>query len=171
MMGEVRRHFRDHGWAVKVPRRIKEILPQLNRARADLSQQLGRAPNSSEIAERLGVDRELVVEATVAGANSSTMSMDLPSAAGDDGAVLSDTLGHIDPNLDKVLDVESVRPLIAALPDRERTVIGLRFFDNMSQTQIAERIGCSQMHVSRLLAKALNHLRTDVGEREYAEVG
>jgi RNA polymerase sigma-B factor len=61
--------------------------------------------------------------------------------------------------------------LIAALPDRERTVIGLRFFDNMSQTQIAERIGCSQMHVSRLLAKALNHLRTDVGEREYAEVG
>jgi RNA polymerase sigma-B factor len=171
MMGEVRRHFRDHGWALKVPRRIKELQPQLNRARAELSQLLGRAPNASEVAEHLGIDRELVVEATIGGGNYSTMSTDMPFASGDDDTALGDTLGHTDPNLDKVLDVESVRPLIAALPDRERTVVRLRFFDNMTQTQIAERVGCSQMHVSRLLAKALNHIRTHVREPEYAEVG
>jgi RNA polymerase sigma-B factor len=112
-----------------------------------------------------------VVEATIGGGNYSTMSTDMPFASGDDDTALGDTLGHTDPNLDKVLDVESVRPLIAALPDRERTVVRLRFFDNMTQTQIAERVGCSQMHVSRLLAKALNHIRTHVREPEYAEVG
>jgi RNA polymerase sigma-B factor len=170
MMGEVRRHFRDYGWALKVPRRIKELQPQLNRARAELSQRMGRAPNASDVAEHLGIDRELVVEATIGGGNYSTMSTDMPFA-GDDNNALGDTLGHNDPNLDKVLDVESVRPLIAALPDRERTVVRLRFFDNMTQTQIAERVGCSQMHVSRLLAKALNQIRSHVREPEFAEVG
>jgi RNA polymerase sigma-B factor len=171
MMGEVRRYFRDHGWALKVPRRIKELLPQLNKARADLSQRLERAPNASEIAEHLGIDRELVVEATIAGGNYSTMSTDLPFSSDDADTVLADTLGSVDPGLDKVLEVESVRPLIAALPERERTVIRLRFFDNLSQTQIAERIGCSQMHVSRILANALNHLRSHVVEPAYAKVG
>jgi RNA polymerase sigma-B factor len=171
MMGEVRRYFRDHGWAVKVPRRIKELLPQLKRARANLSQQLGRAPNASEVAEYLGIDRELVVEASIAGENYSTMSTDMRFSFDDDDTVLGDTLGDIDPGLDRVLDVQSVRPLIAALPERERTVIRLRFFDNMNQTQIAERIGCSQMHVSRILAKALNRLRAQVREPQYAEVG
>lgn len=82
----------------------------------------------------------------------------------DDHLALSDTFGSIDSNLEKVLDVESVRPLLAALPDRERIVLRLRFFDNMTQTQIAERVGCSQMHVSRLLTKALERLRSQVLE-------
>jgi RNA polymerase sigma-B factor len=171
MMGEVRRHFRDHGWAVKVPRGIKELMPQLNRARAELSQRLNRAPNASEVAEHLGIERQAVVEATIASGNYSTMSTDMTFGSDDDHLALSDTFGSVDANLDKVLDVESVRPLLAALPERERTVLRLRFFDNMTQTQIAERVGCSQMHVSRLLTKALERLRNQVNEPRLAKAG
>ena len=167
IMGEVRRHFRDYGWAVKVPRRVKELQPQLVRARAELSQRLGRAPNASEIADYLGIERELVVEATIGGSNYSTRSTDMP-VGGDDDRAFGATLGDVDPNIAKVLDVETVRPLIAALPDRQRTVLTLRFFENLTQTQIAERIGCSQMHVSRLLAKALDTLRSRAREPELA---
>ena len=171
MMGEVRRHFRDHGWAVKVPRRVKELQPQLIRARAELSQRLGRAPTASEIADHLGVGRDLVVEATIGGSNYSTKSTDVPVGPGDHYRPFCDTLGDVDTNLDKVLDVETVRPLIAALPERQRTVLTLRFFENLTQTQIAERIGCSQMHVSRLLSKALGTLRSHVREPELAVTG
>jgi RNA polymerase sigma-B factor len=171
MMGEVRRHFRDYGWAIKVPRRVKELQPQLIRARAVLSQRLGRAPNASEIADHLGIDRDLVVEATIGGAHYSTKSTDMPVGTGDDYRPFGDTLGDVDPNLDKVLGVETVRPLIAALPERQRTVLNLRFFENLTQTQIAERIGCSQMHVSRLLAKALDTLRSHVREPGLAAAG
>jgi RNA polymerase sigma-B factor len=171
MMGEVRRHFRDYGWAIKVPRRVKELQPQLIRGRAELSQRLGRAPNASEIADHLGIDRTLVVDATIGGGNYSTMSTDMPLGDGDHYRPFGDTLGDVDPNLDKVLDVETVRPLIAALPERHRTVLTLRFFENLTQTQIAERIGCSQMHVSRLLAKALDTLRSHVREPELTVTG
>jgi len=168
MMGEVRRHFRDHGWAVKVPRSLKELQPQLIRARAELSQQLNRAPTASELAQHLGVAREVVIEATIGGGNYSTKSTDVAVGTGDDSRLFGDTLGDVDTNLDKVLDVETVRPLIAALPERQRTVLTLRFFENLTQTQIAERIGCSQMHVSRLLAKALTTLRRHAHEPELA---
>ena len=171
MMGEVRRHFRDYGWAVKVPRRLKELQPQLVRARAELSQRIGRAPNATEIAAHLGVDRELIVEATIGGNNYSTTSTDAPLGPGDDPRGVTDSFGEIDSNLDKVLSVETVRPLIAALPERQRTVLTLRFFDNLTQTQIAERIGCSQMHVSRLLSTALENLRNHVREPELAATG
>jgi RNA polymerase sigma-B factor len=168
MMGEVRRHFRDHAWAVKVPRRVKELQPQLIRARAELSQRLRRAPTASEIADHLGVGRDLVVEATIGGSNYSTKSTDIEVGPGDHHTTFGHTLGDVDTNLDKVLDVETVRPLMAALPERQRTVLTLRFFDNLTQTQIAERVGCSQMHVSRLLAKALGTLRSHVREPELA---
>lgn len=171
MMGEVRRHFRDHGWAVKVPRRVKELQPQLISARAELSQRLRRAPTASEIADHLGVGRDLVVEATIGGSNYSTISTDVPVGTGDHYRTFGDTLGDVDTNLDKVLDVETVRPLIAALPERQRTVLTLRFFEDLTQSQIAERIGCSQMHVSRLLAKALGTLRSHVRGPELAVTG
>ena len=171
MMGEVRRHFRDHGWAVKVPRSVKELQPQLMRASAELSQRLGRAPTTSEIADHLGVSRDLVVEATIGGANYSTRSTDTPVVPGDRYRPFGDTLGDVDTNLEKVLDVETIRPLIAALPDRQRAVLTMRFFENLTQSQIAERVGCSQMHVSRLLAKALGTLRSDVREPELAVTG
>jgi RNA polymerase sigma-B factor len=168
MIGEVRRHFRDYGWAVKVPRRVKELQPQLVKARAELSQRLGRAPNATEVADHLGIDRDLVIDATIGGGNYSTMSTDMPVG---ERRPFGDTLGELDPNLDKVLDVETVRPLIAALPERQRTVLTLRFFENLTQTQIGERIGCSQMHVSRLLADALDTLRSQARRPALASTG
>jgi RNA polymerase sigma-B factor len=161
MMGEVRRHFRDHGWSVKVPRRLKELGSQLKRSREELSQRYGRAPTASEIASHLGLDREEVVQAQIAYSAYSTFSSDDPGlgAGDDDGPSVSDSFGVLDANLDKVLDIETVRPLLAALPERQQTVLMLRFFENMTQTQIAERLGISQMHVSRLLARSLATLR------------
>ncbi|GAB3002945.1 SigB/SigF/SigG family RNA polymerase sigma factor [Mycobacterium bourgelatii] len=169
--GEVRRHFRDHGWAVKVPRRIKELQSQLNTATNDLTRQLQRAPNASELAERLGIDRAVVVDVMVANSNYSVLSMDAPRGEGDEGDSLKDTMGSTDPSLEKILSVETVRPLIAALPERERMVIKLRFFDEMTQTEIAERVGCSQMHVSRLLARALDKLRSGAHRPDLAATG
>jgi RNA polymerase sigma-B factor len=164
MMGEVRRHFRDHGWSVKVPRRLKELNSQLKTSREALSHQLGRAPTASEIALDLGIDREEVVQAQIASSAYSTLSSDAPAGSGDDhdSRSVSNTFGDLDANLDKVLDIETVRPLLAALPERDQTVLKLRFFDNMTQTQIAERLGISQMHVSRLLARSLAELRQQI---------
>jgi RNA polymerase sigma-B factor len=165
MMGEVRRHFRDHGWSVKVPRRLKELNSQLKRSGEELSHQLGRAPTASEVATHLGIDREDVVQAQIASSAYSTLSSDAPGGASDDdddGRSVSRSFGDLDGNLDKVLDVETVRPLLAALPEREQSVLRLRFFENMTQTQIGERLGISQMHVSRLLARSLATLREQV---------
>lgn len=161
MMGEVRRHFRDHGWSVKVPRRLKELNTQLNSSREELSHRLGRAPTASEIAADLGIDREEVVQAQIASSAYSTLSSDTPAFGNEDadGRSLASTFGDLDANLDKVLDVETVRPLLAALSEREQTILKLRFFENLTQTQIAQRVGISQMHVSRLLARALTALR------------
>ena len=164
IMGEVRRHFRDYGWAVKVPRRLKDLQGQLVKARAELSQQIGRAPTPSEVAKHLGIEREAVMEATIASSSYSTLSTDVQTSADDEFRSVGDTLGEIDANIDKVVDLETVRPLIAALPEREKTVLMLRFFESMTQTQIAERMGYSQMHVSRLLAQALRRLREQVRE-------
>jgi len=161
MMGEVRRYFRDHGWSVKVPRRMKELGPQLNRAREELFQAIGRAPTASEIAGHLGIDREEVVQAQIASSAYSTVSFDATrnGTDEDEGRSISDRFGFVDANLDHVVDVETVRPLLAALPEREQTVLFLRFFENLTQSQIGERLGISQMHVSRLLARSLASLR------------
>ncbi|OBB00546.1 RNA polymerase subunit sigma [Mycobacteriaceae bacterium 1482268.1] len=161
MMGEVRRHFRDHGWSVKVSRRLKELNAQLRKAREDLSQELNRAPTSSEIAVHLGIDREEVVQALIAASAYTTLSSDASLGGFDDheSGSVSATFGDIDANYEKVLDVETVRPLITALPERQQIVLQLRFFENMTQTQIGERLGISQMHVSRLLARSLTTLR------------
>ncbi|GAC1651333.1 MAG: RNA polymerase sigma factor SigF [Mycobacterium sp.] len=159
MMGEVRRHFRDRGWSVKVPRRLKELHVQLNRARPELTHRLGREPTPTELAEHLGIDRETVVEAVVAGQGYSASSTDRAMGDEVDSMSVGERMGDEDAGFEKVLQVETLRPLVAALADRERTVLHLRFFENMSQSQIAERVGVSQMHVSRLLAKALAALR------------
>ena len=168
MMGEVRLYFRDCGWAVKVPRRMKDLQAQLNRARAELSQQYGRMPNASEVAQHLGVDRELVIQATIAGGNYSTRSTDVHPEPDDQFEAIGATLGDVDPGLDRVLEAETARPLIAALPEQQRNVLTLRFFENMSQSQIGERMGYSQMHISRLLTKALRTLRSQIREPDLA---
>ncbi|OBJ71974.1 RNA polymerase subunit sigma [Mycobacterium sp. 1274756.6] len=161
IMGEVRRHFRDNSWSVKVPRRLKEMHLRLGSATAELSQRLGRAPTPSELAAEMEVSRGEVVEGLVAGSSYNTLSIDSGSSSGgeDDVRAIADTLGSVDAGMERIENRETLRPLLAALPDRERTVLILRFFESMTQTQIAERIGVSQMHVSRLLAKSLARLR------------
>jgi len=159
MMGEVRRHFRDHGWSLKVPRRLKELNIRLKAGRAELTQRLNRAPSPSELAEYLGLDREEVVEGLIAADAYSTRSTEQQISADGDGLTMMETLGGPDPNLQKIVEIHTVRPLIAGLPERDRTVLRMRFFDNMTQSQIAEEIGVSQMHVSRLLARALATVR------------
>jgi len=162
IMGEVRRHFRDNSWAVKVPRRLKELHLQLGSATAEMSQRLGRAPTPTELATELGLDRDEVVEALIAGSGYNTLSMDSGGGGDDESPPLSDTLGAYDANLDRIENHEALRPLLDALPERERTVVVLRFFESLTQSQIAERVGISQMHVSRLLARTLSRLRDEL---------
>jgi RNA polymerase sigma-B factor len=160
IMGEVRRHFRDNSWSVKVPRRLKELHLRLGTATADLSQRLGRAPTATELAAELGMERDEVVEGLVAGSSYNTLSIDTGGGSDDDDVrAIADTLGDVDVGLDRIEDREALRPLLEALPERDRMVLVLRFFESMTQTQIAERVGISQMHVSRLLAKSLARLR------------
>jgi RNA polymerase sigma-B factor len=159
IMGEVRRHFRDNSWSVKVPRRLKELHLRLGAATAELSQKLGRAPTASELAAELGMDRQEVVEGLIAGSSYNTLSIDSGAGGDEDAPAIADTLGDVDLSLDQIENREALRPLLAALPERERTVLLLRFFESLTQTQIAERVGISQMHVSRLLAKSLARLR------------
>jgi RNA polymerase sigma-B factor len=164
IMGEVRRHFRDNSWSVKVPRRLKELHLRLGAATAELSQRLGRAPTATELARELEMDRAEVIEGLVAGSSYNTLSIDSGgSGSGDEEArAIADTLGDADAGLERIENREALRPLLDALPERERTVLMLRFFDSMTQTQIAERVGISQMHVSRLLAKSLARLRDEL---------
>lgn len=171
VMGEVRRHFRDNGWAVKVPRRLKELRARLGGARAELTQQNGHAPTVTELADYLDVDRELVVEATIADAGYSAFSIDVKGSADGESAAICETLGGPDAALNKVIDVETVRPLIAALPERERKVLALRFVGDMTQEEIAQRLGYSQMHISRLLARILNALHKKACEQGRQSVG
>jgi RNA polymerase sigma-B factor len=161
IMGEVRRYFRDNSWSVKVPRRLKELHLRLGAATAELSQRLGRAPTPTELAGELDMDRAEIVEGLIAGSSYNTLSIDSGAgAAGDEDArAIADTLGDLDAGLARIEDREALRPLLDRLPERERAVLVLRFFESMTQTQIADRVGISQMHVSRLLAKALTRLR------------
>lgn len=167
IMGEVRRHFRDTGWSLRVPRRMKELHIALNKATGELSQRLGRAPTVTELADELGLDREEVAEGLVAGNAYQTISVDRGTRTDSDGTglTLADTLGDYDSALSEVENHETLRPLLEALPERERTVVVLRFFGNMTQTQIAERVGVSQMHVSRLLTKTLAQLREQLDDQ------
>ncbi|WP_027501447.1 SigB/SigF/SigG family RNA polymerase sigma factor [Rhodococcus sp. UNC363MFTsu5.1] len=164
IMGEVRRHFRDTGWTMQVPRRTKELHIEIGKATNTLSQQLGRAPTPSELAAELCVDRTEINEALLAGQAYQTTSVDAPAADRPDGHTLADTIGDLDAAFEDIDNRETLRPLIAALPERERTVLLLRFFGNLTQTQIAKRVGVSQMHVSRILTRTLASLRSAIDE-------
>lgn len=159
IMGEVRRHFRDTGWAVRVPRRLKELHLDITRAASTLAQELGRSPTTREVATELDVGEEDVVQGLQAASGYQTLSVDEHFAGGDSSQTLADVLGEDDPDLTVVEDHEALRVLLADLPERERTVLLLRFFGNQTQTQIADRIGVSQMHVSRILSGTLAKLR------------
>jgi len=159
IMGELRRHFRDTGWSVRVPRRLKELHLALSRGSGELAQSLGRAPTPTELAEHLGLDLADVHEGLLAGHAYRPLSVDKPVHDEAEPLVLADTLGEEDPEIGHIEDHEALRPLLRALPPRERAIVVMRFFGGLTQTQIADRVGISQMHVSRLLANTLEQLR------------
>lgn len=158
IMGEVRRHFRDTGWAVRMPRRLQELHLSVSSAIATMSPELGRAPTPSELAEHLGVTTQDVYQGLEAGNAYRSSSLDEP-LTGTDEVPLAHTIGENDSELDEVENRELVRPLLAELPERERRIVAMRFFRGMTQTEIAGHLGISQMHVSRLLSRTLAWLR------------
>ena len=159
IMGEVRRHFRDTGWSVRVPRRLKELSLAVTTASAELAQRYGHAPTPSEIATHLDVPREDVFEALEAAGGHHASSLDNLLTDDPGAPSLGDTLGAEDDEMGGVENRETLEPLLRLLPERERKIVILRFFGNLTQTQIADRVGISQMHVSRLLARSLEKLR------------
>jgi RNA polymerase sigma-B factor len=159
IMGELKRHFRDKGWAVRVPRRIQELHLELDRTIATLSQELGRSPTTAEIASRAGVAEEDVLESMEASSLYRLSSLDSPR--GDDdgsGAAPSERVGGADPELEGVETRVAVSELLSVLPEREQRIVYLRFFAGLTQSEIATEIGISQMHVSRLLTRSLETL-------------
>ena len=160
VQGEMKRHLRDRTWSVKVPRGIKELAVSVNQASIELTNELGRSPRVSELAARLDSPTDDVVDALNALESYQTRSLDVPDP--ETGTSLGDRVGTEDDTLG-VAEVRSdLRRAIAALPDRERTVLLLRFYGNHTQSEIGQRIGVSQMHVSRLISKSLALLRESV---------
>jgi RNA polymerase sigma-B factor len=162
IIGEIRRYFRDKGWQIRVPRWIQEIGLELIDAGEVLSQRLGHSPTLQELAAYLGATEDQVLEAIDAMHAYRPASLSAPANGngnGDTALELADRIGALDRRLELVDDRESLRPLLAALPDRQRRIIALRFYGNLTQAQIAAKIGVSQMHVSRLLSDALRQLR------------
>ena len=165
IMGEVRRYFRDNTWAMRVPRRVKETHLRIGSAVDGLSQSLGRSPTAKEIAAELDVDPDEVTQAVIAGNAYQPTSIDAASVGRDTDASLLDTLGEEESQFDRVEEYVAIRPLLDGLPERERRILTMRFFESMTQTQIAQQMGISQMHVSRILTKTLTRLR-DQSSRE-----
>ncbi|MGD0374244.1 MAG: RNA polymerase sigma factor SigF [Streptosporangiaceae bacterium] len=159
IVGEIKRHFRDKGWAVRVPRRLQELKLALTKAISDLAQRLGRAPTVAELAAHLQMSEEEVLEGLESANAYSTVSLDAPDSGDDDAPAVAESLGMLDDALEGVEYRESLKPLLERLPPREKRILLLRFFGNMTQSQIAIELGISQMHVSRLLARTLAQLR------------
>lgn len=159
IVGELKRHFRDRGWAVRVPRRVQELHLQLARLVGSLSQELGRSPTPSEIAREAGVSEEDVLEAMEAGGVYRLASLD-EAVSDEEGGDRSSRIGDLEPGFEQVEQRRELSALLDVLPPREQQIVYLRFFDGLTQSEIAERVGISQMHVSRLLARSLGALRT-----------
>lgn len=162
--GELRRYFRDHGWSARVPRRVKDLYLAVRSALVDLSQRLGRSPRPSEIADHLGIPTEKVIEALHAGEAYRSSSLDEMLSFGDTAATHQKVVGELDAEMWRIDDREALRPLLAELAPRERTILALRFFHELTQAQIAEQVGISQMHVSRLLRQTLAFLQSRMSE-------
>ena len=162
VVGAIRRHFRDATWSVKVPRRVQELREKIDAAHDSLTQDLGRSPTVAEIAERASVDAQDVLDSLEL---SRVREMTQIDAVAPDGAPLADRIGDLDASLAGVDDAETVKKLLDSLPEQERIVVKMRFFDGMSQSEIASKVGVSQMQVSRLLSRSLAKLRADVDVR------
>jgi RNA polymerase sigma-B factor len=164
IIGEIKRYFRDKGWAIRVPRRLQELRMQIGAATAELTQSLGRSPTPRELAETIGCTVEEIIEGIESSNAYSTLSLDASDESDDGGGSMLDAIGIEDEGLEHVEIRESLKPLLDALDPREKKILLLRFFRNKTQTQIAAEIGVSQMHVSRLLSRTLEQLRTSLEE-------
>lgn len=166
--GEVKRHFRDRTWALRVPRRVQELRNQVRLARRELTQRPGSPqPTPADIAAGTGLTEDEVATGLEALESYSTLSLDAALATDDDAYSLADILGVTDPSYDVIVDREAARKALCRLPERERTVLYMRFFQDMTQSRIADQLGCSQMHISRLITRSCAHVRSEVlGECE-----
>ena len=164
--GEIKRFFRDTSWWVRVPRRLRDRRLELVKSTDELTQRLGRSPTAAELAAHLRIGEEEVVEGLDACAAYSTSSLDAAQFGDEEMATLGDLLGAEDGNLDLVEYRHDLEPALGGLPEREREIVLLRFYGNMTQAQIGELVGISQMHVSRLLTRSLQHLRVQLEAAE-----
>lgn len=167
IVGEIKRHFRDKSWSVHVPRRLRELNNVLMRTVEQLSAERGRSPTLQELADAVGVSFEDAVEALEVGRAYNPVSLDaeVGSADDEDAATLKDYLGGVDPNLGRMEDRHTVEAALARLPERDRTVLRMRYYEERSQADIARHLGISQMHVSRIQREALRRLRGIVEDR------
>ncbi|MFI7497935.1 SigB/SigF/SigG family RNA polymerase sigma factor [Streptomyces sp. NPDC049687] len=160
--GEIKRHFRDRMWALRVPRRVQELRNKVRLARRELTQNPGSPePSVADIAAHTGLTEEEVGAGLEALESFSTLSLDAELPAGDDGYSLADTLGGPDASYDTVIDRESAKEGLRSLPERERAILYMRFFEDMTQSRIADKLGISQMHVSRLISRSCERVRQE----------
>jgi len=160
VIGEIKRHFRDKRWQIHVRRSAQELLLELRKATEELTQALGHVPTDDELAERLGCSSADLMEARQADQVFRAYSLDAPLSGFEDPALLQDVLGAEDEDVARAVDMESVAAHWGELPEREQRILVLRFYGNLTQAEIGARLGISQMHVSRLLTRALGHLRS-----------
>jgi len=171
--GEIKRHFRDRAWAVRVPRDLQELALRVERAGAELTRDLGRAPSVDEVARAVHVEAEDVLEAMEAATAYRATSLDTPRPSGDEeaGASLGDTIGHTEDGYDRAEQRAMLSDLMRSLTHREREVIRLRFEEDLTQAEIGEIVGVSQMQVSRVLRQAIGRLRALARQRDHEDPG
>jgi RNA polymerase sigma-B factor len=169
MVGELKRYFRDFGWAVHVPRGMQERTAAVHSTVAWLSRELGRSPSPSEVGEALAIDQEQVLEALEATLAYDALSLDAPRPGGEDseGSGLVDTLGEEDERFELIDLGVTIAPTVRELPERERRILHMRFVGDMTQSEIADQFGLSQMHVSRLIRRSLAQLREAAEEEDH----
>ena len=163
IIGEIKRYFRDATWGVHVPRHMQEVTGALHKAVEEMTAERGRAPTIPELAERLDIGQDEIVEALDASEAYRTASLDHPVGNEQDGASLGELMGGNDPGFDLAVDLEVLRSLVTGLPERDKRILLMRFFRNMTQSEIGEELGISQMQVSRLIARILGELRVGFG--------
>jgi RNA polymerase sigma-B factor len=170
IIGEIKRHFRDKGWSVRVPRGLQELNVQLSKLVEQLTVELGRSPTVAELAEGAGVDEEDVLEALESGRAYSTLSLSQGSSS-EEGEELDplETLGTLEHQYEVSEDRVLLAPGFKALDARERRILHLRFFEGQTQSQIARQVGISQMHVSRLIRRSIAKIRAEIGSDEPIE--
>jgi RNA polymerase sigma-B factor len=160
ILGELKRHFRDKGWSVRVPRDLQELAVKVDRVSGEMTRELGRTPTPDEIGERVGASTEQVLEAREAAGAYRAVSLDRPRGDdADEGEQFADVFGIEDPGFTQAEHAATVQRLMASLTDREREVLRLRFGEDLTQSEIGARVGVSQMHVSRLIRQSIARLR------------